>query len=57
VAGTLAGYIELTSDPGTLNKLFDLYEKITPADIQEMVKKYFVKANSTVVTLTTGGAK
>ena len=57
VAGTLASYIQLTADPGTLNKLFGLYEKITPGDIQEMVKKYFLKANGTVVTLTAGGAK
>jgi len=57
VAGTLATYIQLTADPGTLNKLFGLYEKITPEDIREMVKKYFLKANSTVVTLTAGGAK
>jgi len=57
VAGTLASYIQLTADPGTLNKLFGLYEKITPEDIREMVKKYFLKANSTVITLTAGGAK
>ncbi len=57
VAGTLAFYINLTADPGTLNKLFDLYDKVTPKDIQEMAKKYFVPANSTVVTLTGGKAK
>ena len=57
IASTLAYYINLATDPGTVNKLFDLYEKVTPKDIQEMTKKYFKKTNSTVVTLTGGKAK
>lgn len=57
IAGALAGYLSLATDPGTVNKLFDLYEKVTPQDIQEMTKKYFAKTNSTVVTLTGGKAK
>jgi len=57
VAGTLAYYINLTGDPGTVNKLFDLYDKVTPKDIQEMANKYFKPANSTAVTLTGGKSK
>jgi len=57
IAGNLAFYISLTSDPGTVNKLFDLFEKVTPEDIQKMAKKYFRKTGSTVVTLTGGKAK
>lgn len=57
VASSLAHYINLTTDPGTVNKLFDLYEKVTTKDIQEMAKKYFKKTNSTVVTLKGGIAK
>lgn len=57
VASALAFYINLTADPATVNKLFDLYEKLTPEDIQEMARKYFKKTNSTVVTLTGGKAK
>jgi len=57
VAGTLAFYINLTADPGTLNKLFDLYEKVAPQDIQDMAKKYFKPVNSTIITLTGGKAK
>jgi len=48
-------YIQLATDPETLNKLFDLYEKVTPEDIQNMAQKYFKKTNSTVVTLALGG--
>ncbi len=57
IASVLAFYINLTADPGTVNKLFDLYERVTPQDITEMVQKYFVPSNSTVVTLTGGEAQ
>jgi zinc protease len=57
VASALAFYINLTTDPETVNRLFDLYEKVTPGDIQEMARKYFKKSNSTVVTLSGGKAK
>ncbi|MFQ6109110.1 MAG: M16 family metallopeptidase [Candidatus Aminicenantales bacterium] len=57
IASTLAFYINLATDPGTVNKLFDLYERVTPQDIQKMAKKYFQKTNSTVVTLTGGKTK
>ena len=54
IAGNLAFYINLATDPGVVNHLFDLYENVTPQDIQEMAKKYFIKVNSAVVTLTGG---
>ncbi|MBE0461167.1 MAG: insulinase family protein, partial [Candidatus Aminicenantes bacterium] len=57
IAGTLAFYINLATEPGTVNKLFDLIAKVSPNDIQEMARKYFKKTNSTVVTLTGGNAK
>ena len=57
VAGTLAFYVNLTGDPGTINKLFNLYDRITPADISAVAAKYFRAENSTTVTLTGGGAK
>ena len=54
VAGSLAFYINLTTDPGSVNKLFALIDKVSPQDIMAMAKKYFEKSNSTVVTLTGG---
>jgi zinc protease len=57
VAGSLAFYINLTTDPGSVNKMFDLFERVTPQDIMAMAKKYFNKSNSTVVTLTGGEAQ
>jgi zinc protease len=57
VAGVLSFYINLTGDPGTLNKLYNLYEKVTPEDIQAMARKYFVRTSSTVATLSGGKAQ
>jgi zinc protease len=57
VAGTLAFYLNLTADPGTLNRLFGLYDKVAPRDIQDAARKYFKPSNGTVVTLTSGTAK
>ena len=57
IASSLAHYINLTTDPGTINKLFDFFDKVSPADIQKMCQKYFVKTNSTVVTLSGGKTK
>jgi len=57
IASSLLHYLNLTGDPGTVNRLFDLYDKITPQDIQKMVKTYFKTTNSTVVTLSGGKAK
>lgn len=54
IASTLAFYISLTGDPGTINKLFALYEKTTPQDMQDMANKYLIRKNSTVATLTGG---
>jgi len=57
VAGTLFFYLSLTADPGSVNRLFDLYERVTPADIRDMARKYFAQPNSTTVTLTGGQAQ
>lgn len=57
IAGTLAFTLNLTGDPRSLNKLFDLYDKVTPRDIQDAARKYFKPSNGTVVTLTGEAAK
>ncbi len=57
MAGTVAFYLGLTGDPGTINRLFNLYDKVTARDIQDMAKKYFRPENATVVTLKGGKAK
>jgi len=51
LAASLASYIALRRTPEALNKVYDLYAAITPADIQATAKKYFVDKHRTVVTL------
>jgi len=34
-----------------LNKLYDLYAAVTPGDIQQSAKKYFVESKRTIVVL------
>jgi zinc protease len=58
VAGSLAPYIGLKRSPDTINKLFALYQQITPEDIRSAARQYFVANGRTIVTLTsTKGAK
>jgi zinc protease len=51
IASNLAPYISLKRTPETLNKLYDLYASITPQDIQQMAKKYFVDSKRTTAVL------
>ena len=51
IANNLAPYISLRRTPETLNKLYDLYASITPQDIQQMARKYFVETKRTTVVL------
>lgn len=52
VAYVVGNYFQLTGDPESVNELYQLYEKVTPQDIMNAVKKYFTKENRTIVTLT-----
>ena len=52
IAGTLASYIALRRSPETIDKVFALYDSITPEDIRAMAEKYFNDNSRTVVTLT-----
>lgn len=51
IAANLAPYISLRRTPETLNKLYDLYAAVTPQDIQQMAKKYFIESKRTTVVL------
>ena len=59
IAGTLARFISLKRSPDTIDKLFALYDSITPEDIRKYAEKYFKENNKTVITLKskTGGAE
>jgi len=51
IAESLSHYIWLTGDPETLNRLYALYDKVTPEDVMNVAKKYFVPAGLTVATI------
>lgn len=51
IAENVAPYIALRRTPESLNKVFDTYASITPADMQAMAKKYFVEKHRTTATL------
>jgi zinc protease len=57
IAGALALFVSLAEDPGTINRLFDLYDRVTPKIMQETARQYFQRTNSTVVTLARGGSR
>ena len=56
VASTVAGYVALKRTPDSIDKLYMQYRALTPEDVREMARKYFIESNRTIVTLT-GTAK
>src|SRR5687767_4560522 len=52
IASTLAHYVALNPTPETLNRLYDMYSKVTAEDIREAARKYFVESGRSLVTLT-----
>jgi zinc protease len=51
IADSLASYIGLRRTPLTIDKLFALYDMITPKDIRDTAAQYFVDSHRTIVTL------
>jgi zinc protease len=53
VAGFLAPYVALRRTPETIDRLFELSNRITPQDLRDCAARYFTEANRTIVTLAT----
>jgi len=51
VANTLCHYIALTGEPTTINRVYELYEKVTVNDIKNITQKYFVPTGLTISTI------
>jgi zinc protease len=51
IAQILAGFVALRRTPDTMNKFFEQYAALTPADIQRAAAKYLTDNARTVVTL------
>jgi zinc protease len=57
IANTLAHYIALRRTPEALNRIYDLYEQVTPEDVRDVARKYLVESGRTTVTLTGAAGK
>ena len=54
IASTLAHYVSLRRTPATINRLYGLYQRLTPADLQRVAQRYLVAAGRSSVTLAHG---
>ena len=52
IGEVLFHYVSLRRTPETINRLYDRYAAITPADLQRIAKKYFTEQERVIVTLT-----
>lgn len=60
IANSLSHYIYLTGDPESLNRLYDLYDKVTVDDIKMVAEKYYKESGLTIATISSdekGGVK
>ena len=55
VAQVLAQFVALRRTPETINKLFDEYAQLEPADVQQAASKFLVEKSRTIVTVTSKG--
>ena len=51
IARTLAHYLQLTGDPETVNRVYELYDAVSADDILAVATTYFAETNRTVVLL------
>lgn len=57
IARSISHYVQLTADPEAVNRVYALYDSVTPGDIMMVANKYFGPNNRTIVLLTMEGAK
>ena len=51
IAESLANYIWVTGNPESINRAYQMYEKVTPQDIMMVANKYFVTSGLTIATI------
>ncbi|HUD71713.1 MAG TPA: pitrilysin family protein [Dongiaceae bacterium] len=56
-ADTLARFLSLTGDPGSINRVYAQYETITPAQIRDVARRTFTASSRTLVTLRQAAGK
>jgi zinc protease len=53
IANALAQFVALRRTPETIDKLYALYDRITPEDMRAAASRYFSDNQRTIVTLAT----
>jgi zinc protease len=53
IASAMAQYVALKRSPETVDKLYALYDTLTPQDLRDVAARYFVDNHRTIVTLAT----
>jgi zinc protease len=51
IARNLSHYYAMSGDPGSVNRVYDLYDKVTAEDIMRVANRYFGAQNRTIVLL------
>ncbi|HET8551198.1 MAG TPA: pitrilysin family protein [Gammaproteobacteria bacterium] len=51
IGDVLAGFMRFERSPNVLNRLFALYDSLTPDDLREAAERHFVSAGRTIVSL------
>jgi zinc protease len=52
IADIVARYVALTRSPESINRVYEMYQNLTPEDVRRTARKYFVEDGRTIVTLT-----
>jgi zinc protease len=52
IAQVAASYVALRRTPESMNRIYELYARLTPEDVREAASKYLVESGRTIVTLT-----
>ncbi|HKI21263.1 MAG TPA: insulinase family protein, partial [Isosphaeraceae bacterium] len=53
VAEAVGTAVAVTGRPESINSLYDAYDRLAPADLQRVARRYFEPGNETVITLET----
>ena len=51
IAEMMGHYLQLTEDPETVNRVYQLYDSVSPKDIKQVAITYFFETNRTVIVL------
>jgi zinc protease len=56
-ADAVGAAVAVYGGPGSINELYEAYDRITAADLQRVASRYFKAANETAITLETESKK